>query len=223
MPAYKSGLLIFLLFLLALLFLFAVKAEIDIGKFQHFIKNLGIFAPLTFILIYTVGTVFFMPIIPMFITAGLVFGLLWGTVYSVIGATSGACLTFLVSRYLLKDFIDNKMPARVYLIKKGIEEQGWKFIALSRINPIFPFNIQNYVFGVTNIRLKTFFWSTVLSMIPSSFAYVYVGYASSSTLAGDPAAIAKIINAIFIIMFISLLPYFIRKMKAIRNKQKIST
>lgn len=218
MPKHKLGLLISLIAIIILLFYFETQSGIHIDKLQSFIRHLGVFAPIFFIFVYIFASMFFAPITPLSVTAGVLFGLISGTVYTIIGATLGACAAFLASKYLFKDLIEQKFPQKIALIQKRVEKEGWKFIAIARVNPVFPFNFQNYIFGVTNISLKTFFLATVFSIIPGAFTYVYLGYAGKSLLNCDSKSIYKIIAAIALLLFISLLPYMIKKATAkLRN------
>ena len=220
MQKHKLILLISLIAVMILLLLFGIKSGINLDKLQSFIKNLGILAPLVFILIYTIGPVFFMPITPLSITGGVLFGPVWGTVYTVIGATFGACASFLVSRYLVKDWVDNISSDKVALIQRRVQEEGWKFIAISRITPVFPFNAQNYVFGLTNISLKTFFITTIFSMIPGSFTYVYIGYAGKMALSDKSSAFIQIAIAITLMLLFSFSPFIIKRIKLAVKKFK---
>jgi uncharacterized membrane protein YdjX (TVP38/TMEM64 family) len=194
-----------------ILFWIGIKLNISLDKIQSTIKSLGILAPLVFILIYTLVPIFFIPITPLSITAGILFGPLFGTVYTVIGATSGACAAFFVSRYLVKDWVDQKTSGKIGLIKKRVEEDGWKFIAISRITPVFPFNLQNYLFGATNISLKTFLLATILSIIPGSFAYVYLGYAGKMAFNNNSSDYTRIIIAFSLMIILGFSPYIIKK------------
>lgn len=212
MPKYKVLLLFVLIGLIVFLFTLGVKAGVNFNNIQSFIDNQGVLAPIIFILVYTIGPVFFMPITPLSAAGGVLFGPLWGTIYSIIGATSGACATFIVSRYLLKDFIDKKSPERIMFVQNRIEKDGWKFVMLARITPIFPFNFQNYLFGVTKINFITFLWASTISLIPGAFVYVYIGSAGKSVLSGDTSNYYKLGIAFALLMIVSFLPYVIKMM-----------
>lgn len=167
----------FLVFTVFLLFIFYFqKMGIDENKIYFFIKNGNSFTPIFFIFIYAILPVFFFPITPLSIIGGIIFGPLWGTLYSVIGASFGASSSFFISRYLMKDWINKKSPENVIKIKEKINKGGWKAVVMIRIIPILPFNAQNYIFGVTDISFKIFIITSVLTLIPFSFFYVYLGY-----------------------------------------------
>jgi len=211
MQKYKFLILFFLVLTILFVFLLGSKLGINIKNIINFISHQGILAPVIFLLVYTIGPVFFMPITPLSATAGVLFGPLWGTVFSVIGATSGACATFFVSRYLLRDFICKKESSQITFVQNRIEKDGWKFVMLARITPIFPFNIQNYLFGVTKIRFITYLWASALSLIPGTFVYVYIGSTGKSALSGDTDTIYKIILAFVLLFIFSITPYILGK------------
>ena len=215
MSKYKIFLLILLVLFVFGLFYALKQFGFDIGKIQAYIKNTGTVAPLIFILIYAIGPIFFMPITPLAVIGGILFGPFWGLLYTLIGVNLGACTTFIISRYLMKDWVDRKSPARVQLIQQKIEKEGWKFVALARITPIFPFNVQNYIFGVTNISLKSFLLASMISLIPGTFAYVYLGYAGKNAVNGGADLYWKLSFAIVFLLLISFLPFIIKKFKKI--------
>ena len=166
-----------------------------------------------FILVYSIAPTFFIPITPLSITAGVFFGPLWGTIYTLIGSTIGGCLAFLASRYLFKDWIDQKTPTRVAIFQEKIRQEGWKFLAISRVTPIFPFNVQNYIFGLTDINIRTFFWVSLYSLIPGSFTYVYIGYAGKSLFRGEKDMFLNLGIAVILILLFILLPQLLKCLK----------
>jgi len=214
------------LFFILIIIIAAILILLSIGRygfrleeFQAFIKNLGYLAPFIFIIFYSFAPTLFMPITPLSITAGVLFGPVAGTFYSVVGATLGASVTFLVSRYLLKDFVDKYSHNKILFIKRRVEKDGWKFIAISRITPIFPFNIQNYIFGLTEIKLSTFFITSLFSLIPGSFFYVYLGYTGSQAVKNPAGSLYQIIIAVILSLILFSIPYLIKKTSQIIARQ----
>ena len=121
-------------------------------------------APVIFMLIYILAPIIFLPVTLLSIAAGVLFGPVIGTIYSLIGATIGSTLSFLISRYLLKDWVDKKSHQKVIMFQDLIKKEHWKFIVLLRISPFLPFNIQNYILGLTDISMKSFFIATFFSL-----------------------------------------------------------
>lgn len=149
------------------------------------VDNLGAIAPIAFILIYIIATVAFLPGSILTLGAGVVFGIVQGSIYVFIGATIGATLAFLVGRYLARGWISNKIAGnqKFSAIDRAVGQEGFKIVLLTRLSPIFPFNLLNYALGVTGVSLKDYVLASV-GMIPGTIMYVYIG-----SLAGSIATI----------------------------------
>ena len=108
--------------------------------------------------------------------AGAIFGSLFGVIYVSIGSTVGASLAFLVSRYFARDTIAKSLSKSGKFVKldKLTEEHGSIIVAITRLVPLFPFNLLNYGFGLTKVSFWTYaFWSW-LCMLPGTVLYVVV-------------------------------------------------
>jgi len=158
-----------------------------IGALRGWIEGIGVWGPVIFGLIYVAATVLFIPGLILTIAAGAIFGLLWGTVVVSLSSTTGAALAFLVGRYLARDKVAEmaeKSP-RFGAVDGAVEEGGWKIVALLRLSPAIPFNLQNYLYGLTPIG----FWPCVLTswvaMLPGTFMYVYVGHVTGLVVGGE--------------------------------------
>lgn len=151
----------------------------------QWIESLGIVGGIAFIVIYIVATVAFLPGSILTLGAGVVFGVVLGAVYVFIGATLGAIAAFLVGRYLARGWISKKIEGnqKFAAIDKAVAKEGFKIVLLTRLSPVFPFNLLNYAFGITGVSLKDYALGSV-GMIPGTVMYVYIG-----SLAGDLARI----------------------------------
>jgi len=135
-----------------------------------------VLAPIIFLGIYAVAPALFLPSIPLTLAAGFFWGPVWGVVFAIIGATIGACLPFFLSRYLLQDYIKNKVsPERWQWLQDKVNQHGWKAVAFARLIPVFPFNLLNYLFGLTPIPFFQYLWSTFVFMLPACIAFVAFG------------------------------------------------
>ena len=121
------------------------------GSVETWVEGFGPEAPLVFFAVYVLGTVLFFPGAVLPLAGGAIFGTLWGTLYSLTGATIGAALSFLVARYLAHDLVSARLHAKLPKLMKGIESEGWKFVALMRLAPIVPFNALNYALGLPEL------------------------------------------------------------------------
>ncbi len=151
----------------------------------QWVDSLGAAGAIAFMLIYIVATVAFLPGSVLTLGAGVVFGVVLGSIYVFIGATLGATLAFLVGRYLARGWIFNKIESnqKFKAIDKAVGREGLKIVLLTRLSPVFPFNLLNYGLGVTGVSLKDYVLGSV-GMIPGTIMYVYLG-----SLAGNIATI----------------------------------
>lgn len=132
--------------------------------------------PIAFIGAYILATLLFLPGSVLTLGAGIVFGVAAGSIYVFIGATIGATLAFLVGRYVARDWVMQRMAGNETFkaIDQAIGQSGLKIIFLTRLSPIFPYNLLNYALGVTQVTLRSYVLGCV-GMIPGTVLYVYVG------------------------------------------------
>ncbi len=160
--------------------------------FQQWIKALGAWGWVIFAAVYIVGTVLLLPVSVLTIIAGLAFGLPIGFPLVVVAATVGATLAFLVARYLAHDKVESMVSKRPKFkaIKSAVSEGGWKVVALLRLSPVLPFNLQNYFYGVTDIKLLQYVPATFVGIMPGTLLYVYLG-AAGKAASGDGGGALK--------------------------------
>ncbi|MEG4112026.1 MULTISPECIES: TVP38/TMEM64 family protein [unclassified Microcoleus] len=164
-------------------------------NFQGILKNalesiasLGPWGPAAFIVIYIVATVLFIPGSLLTLGSGVLFGVVGGSVCVSIGSVLGATCAFVVGRYLTRDWVSKQIEGnqKFKAIDSAVASEGWKIVLLTRLSPIFPFNLLNYAFGVTQVSLKDYFFASWIGMIPGTVMYVYIG-----SLAGSLAALGS--------------------------------
>lgn len=151
------------------------------------IEGLGAVGAIAFIVLYIVATVAFLPGSILTLGAGVVFGVVQGSIYVFIGATLGATLAFLVGRYVARGWVSKKIEGnqKFKAIDYAVGQEGFKIVLLTRLSPVFPFNLLNYALGVTQVSLRDYFFGSV-GMIPGTIMYVYIGsLAHDLTLIGS--------------------------------------
>lgn len=111
----------------------------------------------------------------MTLAAGALFGLWWGVLIVSFASTIGATLAFLVARFLLKDWVQQRFGNRLKAINNGIEKEGGFYLFTLRLVPIFPFFIINLVMGLTPIKTWTFYWVSQIGMLAGTLVYVNAG------------------------------------------------
>ncbi len=158
-----------------------------IGAINLWIAELGVWGPVVLALIYIIATVLFVPGMILTLAAGALFGLGVGTVTCSIGSTVGASLAFLIARYVARDKVKSiaRRNRRFDAIDRAIGEGGWKIVALLRLSPAIPFNLQNYLYGLTRIPFWPYVVTSWLAMLPGTFLYIYLGHVTKAAVGSD--------------------------------------
>ena len=156
----------------------------------------------------------------MTLAGGALFGFILGTVVVSFASTIGATLACAVSRFLLRDWVQNKFANRLEKINRGIEKEGAFYLFSLRLVPVFPFFVINLAMGLTGIRLFTFFWVSQVGMLPGTMVYVNAGkeLAQIDSLSGimSPGVlISFIILGLFPITAKKLLAFYKKKFKPV--------
>ncbi len=143
---------------------------------QEWLAGSGKFAPLVYIMIMAAAVVFSpIPSLPLDIAAGAYFGPIAGTVYSVIGALGGAVISFLIARYLGREFVERILGGHVNFCSSCSDKLLTKIVFISRLLPVVSFDVISYGAGLTKMSLKKFALATGLGMFPLTFIYNYSG------------------------------------------------
>jgi uncharacterized membrane protein YdjX (TVP38/TMEM64 family) len=147
----------------------------------EWVNGLGAVGAIAFIAIYTAATVAFFPGSILTLGAGVLFGVGFGSLYVFLGATLGATAAFLVGRYLARGWVSRKISgnAKFHAIDEAVGREGFKIVLLTRLSPVFPFNLLNYAYGVTGVSLKDYVLASI-GMIPGTIMYVYIGSLAGS-------------------------------------------
>ena len=173
---------------------------------KDWILSFGMWAPILYILLYTIRPLIFFPASVLSITGGLAFGAWLGTLYTVIGATLGAVVAFLVAQKLGNGLIKKKEQAgKINQIQQQLEKNGFIYVLIFRLLPIFNFDLISYAAGLSKVRLLSFFLATLIGIIPGTFAYNFLG---SSIVSKDPQLI---IGAIIVFLVLTIVPWYIQK------------
>jgi uncharacterized membrane protein YdjX (TVP38/TMEM64 family) len=164
-----------------------------IREFIGWVQQLGPAGVVVFIVAYAIATVLFLPGWIFTVSAGLIYGVIGGTLVALTGALIGASLAFLVARYLLRKNIEQmtKRDPRFAAIDQAIGRNGWKIVGLLRLSPLIPFNLSNYFYGITAISFASYFVVSALGMIPGTLLYAYLGAIGQAGISGGPAHHSK--------------------------------
>lgn len=164
-----------------------------------------------FITLYTLLTILGIPGTILSIVGGLAFGLVWGTIWSVVGATLGALGALWTARYLLRDLAETKFSEYRILgyLQKMVKQNPFRFVLTLRLIPITPFNLINFLFGLTPIHWFPYTLGTFFGILPGTFAYSWLGVSGMEALQGRDRA--SFFFALAFLALLSALPLCFRK------------
>jgi len=159
-----------------------------LGTFERWITGLGIWGVALFALVYVVATIALAPEWPLTIAAGLLYGV-WGFPITVVTATIAASLAFLIARHQARHKVRSMFERRrlFVAIDDAVADEGWKIVVLLRLSPAVPFNLQNYLFGVTAVSFLRFVAATFAGIMPGTALYVYLGVFGKAAASGGLA------------------------------------
>ena len=192
----------------------------NLNRLRDWINGFGAIAPAVFVAVYAVAVVAFLPATPLTLLGGLVFGAVWGTLWTWIGATLGAILAFLVGRYAARDLVRSwtENNERVRKLDEEVEKHGWRMLLITRLVPVFPFNLQNYAYGLTNVRLLTYVLISGICIVPGVIAYTFAGGSLAAARENLFWTFLYLgIAAVFFVL-VSLIPNWISK----RNREQVT-
>jgi uncharacterized membrane protein YdjX (TVP38/TMEM64 family) len=180
---------------------------------QTWIRGLGYWGPLVFILLYAVTTVAALPGSVMSVFAGAVFGPVVGVVAVIFGATLGAGLAFLVARYFAREAVSNWLLSKEKFrqLDDLTEKQGAIMVAVTRLVPLFPFNLLNYGFGLTKVPFWTYLGWSFLCMLPGTVLYVVGASAVTEAVAEGRIPWVLVVVVAVILVIIAFLAKAARK------------
>lgn len=203
--------------------IFGLQETLSLKNLAHlkaWIESFGPSAPLVFIVGYILAVIFFVPGLPITILGGIAFGPLRGTVYVSIASTIGVALTFLIARYGARGLVERWVSEnpRIAKMDQAIARHGWRIVMVTRLVPLFPFNLQNYAYGLTRIG----FWSYLLAswscMLPATAAYTVAGGALSEEGGDIHRTLTYLGFAGILLVAVSLLPRWLKSRSRIADE-----
>jgi uncharacterized membrane protein YdjX (TVP38/TMEM64 family) len=182
----KPGKIALIVIIIALIFSFFI---FDLGQYlslaflkarqsdiEYFYVNNPLKTALLFFIIYVFVTGLSLPAASILTLAGgAIFGVLLGTILVSFASTLGATLAFLASRFLFKDFVQERFAEKLRVISQGIEKDGAFYLFTMRLVPVFPFFVVNLVMGLTPIRTLTFAFVSQIGMLAATIVFVNAG------------------------------------------------
>lgn len=184
------------------------------------VASMGVWAPVGFIGMYVLGAVLLIPGTIFVLASGFLFGPVWGTLYSVLGAALGGAAALFVARVLLHPSWLEYIPLRWRILGERLGDGGWKTVALMRLIPAVPYNAANYALSLTPIHVWDCFWATLVFYLPVSAIYAYLGHLGLQALF-DPSGHPWMV--FFLLLTMTLLfaipAWFLRRRLGFSQKQ----
>jgi uncharacterized membrane protein YdjX (TVP38/TMEM64 family) len=213
--AHPRRWLLALLVLLACLggavFYWEFRTGVSIDALRAWVAGFGIWAPVGFVAVYSVATIFMIPGGVFDVIGGALFGPYLGSLLDLIGGSFGAAFSFLVARYLVRDWVESRAGPRLQKIMRSVDAEGWRFVAFLRLVPIFPYNVVNFLLGVTRVHFHHYVLATVVFMAPSTVAYCWIGFVGREIMAGQTDQIHYALGALGLLGVLFFLPRFVKR------------
>ena len=181
----------------------------------NFLETAGIWAPLIFILIYTVGVCLFVPGTLLTVLGAAIFGPYWGFLYVWMGAMAGASLAFWIGRTLGRDFAASLIGEGLKKYDDAIERNGFATVLYLRL-VYFPFTPMNFGMGLTKVRFRDYFFATGLGIIVGTFIFTFfVGTIRDVWASGDWSGLlsVQVFFSIGLFVFSFYIPKIIKNIR----------
>ena len=178
--------------------------QVNANDLRSWILSFGIWSPVIYIVIYTLRPLLFFPASILSIAGGLAFGAWLGTLYTIIGATLGAMLSFYVAKTLGKKLVRKTWNGNARKIQSQMKQNGFFYVLLFRFIPVINFDLISYVAAFAKVRFSSFALSTLVGIIPGTFAYNFLG---SSFVSGNPKII---VLAVIVFVILTVVPILLR-------------
>ena len=191
--------------------------DVNAEDLRNWILSFGLWSPLVYIIAYTIRPLIFFPASVLSIAGGLAFGAWMGTLYTIIGATLGAALSFIVAKTVGKSLVKKQWTGNAAKIQTQMEQNGFLYVLLFRLIPVINFDLVSYLAAIAKVRFVPFALATLIGIIPGTFAYNFLG---SSFVSGNPQIIAAAV-AVFIVL--TVVPILIRNRWAKKNGRNSGT
>ncbi len=144
-------------------------------QLQLWLQKMGIWAPIIYILIYSIATICILPSTPLNLSGGAIFGSVWGTVWTSIAAILAAVLSFGFSRTIGRNVVEQKLAGKWQSIDREMQQGGFFYMFAIRLLPLIPYGMVNFAAGLTSIKFRDYFFGTLLGTVPGILPFVMMG------------------------------------------------
>jgi uncharacterized membrane protein YdjX (TVP38/TMEM64 family) len=173
---FKSGIFLLTVFCIVITGLAVyLLGGINPVQLQAWLNQAGIWAPIIYILLYTVATVLVLPSTALNLTGGAIFGPWLGTLWTSIAAVIAAIVSFAFTRTIGREIISQKLANRWQSMDAEMRQGGLFYIFAIRLLPIIPYGLVNFAAGLTSIRFRDYLLGTILGTVPGVLPFVMLG------------------------------------------------
>jgi uncharacterized membrane protein YdjX (TVP38/TMEM64 family) len=164
----------------------------------QFVHDYPVWGPVIFVTVYLVSVVALIPTLPFNLGAGFLWGPLWGTVFSVAGSGLGAMTAFIIARTAVGQPLARRFDnAMAQWLQKELATKGWRVVAFTRINPVFPSGPLNFILAMTSITFPCYAWSSLVFMTPLALVFSIIGHSVGGfILDGEAARLVRLVMMI---------------------------
>ena len=197
----KKSVIFLLVFCIVVTILGVVLLKgIDPEKLQVWLGEMGIWAPILYVVLYTLATLLILPSTPLNLTGGVLFGIWWGTFWTTIAALLAAVIAFLFTRTVGRNYISRQLAGKWEAIEGELYHGGLFYIFAIRLMPIIPYGIVNFAAGLTSMRFRDYFLGTTVGTLPGILPFVMMGAGFQSLSEGDimPLLFALMLTGILV-------------------------
>ena len=158
---------------------------IDQEQLRMWLQQMGIWAPIIYISLYTLGTLLILPSTPLNLTGGAIFGTWWGTLWTTVAAVVAAVVAFAFTRSIGRELMAKKLAGRWQAIDAEIGQGGLFYMFAIRLLPIIPYGLVNFTAGLTSISYRDYLAGTILGTVPGVLPFVMMGAGLQALSRGD--------------------------------------
>ena len=169
-------------------------------ELQLWLQKMGIWAPILYILIYSIATICILPSTPLNLTGGAIFGSVWGTIWTSVAAIFAAMLSFGFSRTIGRNLVEKRLAGKWQSIDREMRQGGFFYMFAIRLLPLIPYGLVNFAAGLTSIKFRDYFFGTLLGTVPGILPFVMMGAGLTALKQGDvfPLLIALALTGILV-------------------------
>lgn len=174
----------------------------SIAEMRNYISNFGPWAPIVYIIMFTLVPLTLFPDAVLAVAGGMIFGVWLGALYTIIGAVCGGILSFFIARHFGRGLVEKLIKHKAQWFDDGVEKKGFLLIFILRLVPLIPYDVISYGAGLSKIKFKDFLTATVIGIIPGVLVYANLGDKSGSASAMQFVMACLILIALFGVSFV---------------------